>query len=215
MTTALVLTGGLGHDFALTTARVMAELDSLGVSTTVTNDVDDAWQQVDDGLDVLIVNAHRCRLTGERWAHVRDRWSYATPPSAGPALWGHLARGGGLVALHAAVRGFDDWPGWGEALGASWDASGSHHRPFGPVDVLVADGEPFVVEDEAYAGLTWHADVDVLATDAASGQPLAWRRRAGGGRVAVDLLGHDARSYDAPARVALLRANFVWAAERR
>lgn len=218
MTTALVLTGGISHHFAATTERILALIDGLGITTSVTADPDDAFVRLAGGVDLLVVNAHWWRMTGERWAHLRDRFSYATPHEAGPALWRHLAGHHGVVAVHAAVRCFDDWPGWGEALGASWHPSvlGQPGPPIddgprGCVTVRTLEGTTFAVVDEVPSELAWRSDVQVLASDAASGAPLVWRHEPGGGRVAVDLLGHDVSSYESPQRVDLLRANLAWA----
>jgi uncharacterized protein len=214
---ALVLSGGISHDFAATTERVVRLLDGLGVDTTVTTSPDDAFVDLARGVDLFVVNAHWWRMTGERWAHLRDQWAYATPHEAGAALWRHLAAHRGVVALHVAVRCFDDWPGWGEALGASW-----HPSPLGqpdttaavvprpPVVVHTLEGTTFEVVDEVPSELAWRADVQVLARDAA-GTALVWRHEPGGGRVAVDLLGHDVGSYADGPRLAMLAGNLAWA----
>ena len=140
------------------------------------------------------------------------------------AITEHIARGGALLALHTAVICFDDWAGWGDMLGARWVWGRSSHPPFGRVDVrptqkpgtLAAGLEAFGLDDEVYQGLEIDADVtpfaEARARDAASGwQPAAWTREHGGGRVAVDLLGHDSASLEMPAHRELLRRAALWA----
>ena len=70
------------------------------------------------------------------------------------------------------------------------------------------------LEDEVYGFLDWKAAVDVLATGHHTGRdhPVIWRREHGGGRVAVDLLGHHASSYESPRHTAIVRGLARWAA---
>ena len=80
------------------------------------------------------------------------------------------------------------------------------------------DGVPFTVEDERYCALQATGDRDVIAWhggDAGHREPTAWRRTVGSSRVAVDVLGHDARSYDAPGHAALVADLAAWAAGTR
>ena len=68
--------------------------------------------------------------------------------------------------------------------------------------------------DEVYGFLDWRGPVDVLATGHHTGtdHPVIWRRELGGGRVAVDLLGHDAGSYRDPRHAGVVRRLARWAA---
>jgi type 1 glutamine amidotransferase len=82
----------------------------------------------------------------------------------------------------------------------------------GPVTVQTRDGGRFEVIDEAYHDLCHADDCTVLATVTIDDgpQPVAWIRRHGAGRVAIDALGHDARSLDHPGHRALLNDMLAW-----
>lgn len=144
------------------------------------------------------------------------------PPGALDGLSSFVRRGGGVLALHAALASFKDHPGYAELLGSPF---GGHDAP-GLIRVLPAVSrstaggtagapesapapespiprEGVVVRDELYR-VSLCADATVLAEGhLGSGevQPVCWERSVGEGRVAVVTLGHYARTY----RVSFLR----------
>jgi type 1 glutamine amidotransferase len=77
---------------------------------------------------------------------------------------------------------------------------------------IVADATDFEVIDEIYSYLDY-SDVTPLMTCARRGedQPLLWARSVGGGRVAYDALGHDARSITQPTHALIIRRAALWA----
>ena len=147
------------------------------------------------------------------------------PPASSSGLRDAAQRGIGILALHAAVASLRDYPHWPALTGAIWLPGVSMHPPFevaAEIRVLphpLTDGLiDFTVADERYAHLQFTGDVEVLADHEQDGQrhPLVFTREVATAsdattRVAVDLLGHDPRSYDSPSHRDLLRRLARWA----
>lgn len=219
MPDALILSGGILHDFASTTACVLDILAEIGMSADVTEDVEAGLAELPaHPRRLLVVNCLRFRMEAERYAEQRSRWAFSLPAAGRDAIRGHLAAGGGVLGLHTAVISFDDWPEWGDVLGAAWVWGRSGHPPRGvvraePAGVRhpVTEGlAGFAVEDELYQDLAVRPDVQPLFL--ARGWPLVWVREVLGGRVAVDLLGDQPASLTEPCHRELLRRLLAWAA---
>ena len=229
MPTNIILTGGIFHPFGAASRALSDILAGGGVSSVIFDDVAAGLRALHRSqADMLTVYALRWTMTQhEKYAPHRVQWAMSLSDEGRAAVTRHLARGGALLALHTAVICFDDWAGWGDMLGARWVWGRSSHPPFGRVDVrltqtpgkLAAGLETFGLDDEVYQGLEINADVAPLAEARALGaeagwQTVAWTREHGGGRVAVDLLGHDGASLEQPEHRALLRRAALWALGR-
>lgn len=205
----LILSGGAGHEFEITSAYLADLLKPLGVSSKVTDD----WTGWTGEFDLVTVNGLRCRLPPDHYEPLRGAHLFATPWTLTHALEQHLARGGAILAMHSAILSMDDWPGWASMCGAAWDWDRSFHPP--PGDVYCRYGrQPFTVTDECFHLVRMHGEMEILLTarvnwnrsvllEPPAGvsslglhQPMMWVRRHGGGRVGVDLLGHDERSLE-------------------
>ena len=209
MTTALLLTGGVGHPPEATGESLAAILADVGLATEATDDIDAGLAALDPTRHTLVVvNALWWTRPGSapepRIRHLDD--------AGRRAIGAWHADGRPILALHTGLLSFDDWPGWAELLGGAWVAGTSHHGPIAPLAVRTCAGG-FEVTDECYQGIDLAGDVAVVASSDA-GDPLAWRR-TGSGRVVVDLLGHDARSLDAAGHRALLARELTWLLEDR
>ncbi len=230
---AVVLSGGLTHDFVATTACLVEHLESAGATAEIHSGVGG----VEDSLlalpraDLYVVNALRWTMTGpavpERYRTQADVEGASPSAAAREALTAHLAAGGGVLAMHTAALCFDDWPDWGEILGARWVWGHSQHPPLGPpiaVSVcgdhaLVRGIDDFTVVDEVYGDLEVAADVRPLLSAPQPGpdgrvMPLLWVREHGGGRVVYDALGHHPPSYAVPEHAEIVRRAVRWAADR-
>jgi type 1 glutamine amidotransferase len=132
-----------------------------------------------------------------------------------------------VLAVHAAPICFDDWPEWGDIVGAHWVWGTSDHPPLGLASVTVHTGAheivdgvgDFEVVDEVYSHLDVRPDVKPLATSHHDGadHPLLWARQYAppsgegpGARVVYDALGHDERSFDHPVHRAIIRRAARW-----
>lgn len=226
---AVVLSGGLTHDFPTTTACLAELLGEAGLQVEVhtgTGGVERALRSL-PGAALLAVNALRWTMTGPAVPNrYRER---ATAEGASPsqpardALVAHLAAGGGVLGMHTASICFDDWPGWGETLGGAWVWGASSHPPLGP-EIRVTPAAPhplvdgldgFTLVDEVYTGLDRQPGVEGLLTAIPPGtgepaQPLLWAREHGGGRVVYDALGHHPPSYQVPEHREIVRRAIRW-----
>lgn len=228
MARVLLLTGGPdhAHDFAATGGALAGLLTDAGHSVETVDHPDRATESLATGdHDALVVNALRWRMLGERYDAWRDEWGYATNPALADTVAAYVHAGGGLVGNHTASICFDDWPGWRDVLGGTWNWERSWHPEPGPVHATVAAehpvtdglGDGFDVVDEVYGDLDLADAIDVVATaprragDAP--QPIAWVHHHGDGRVVYDALGHDAASLHHPSHTRLLRQAVAWVTE--
>jgi type 1 glutamine amidotransferase len=213
------LSGGISHDFPAT-SRFLADLArGQGVEVEVTEDLEAGLRTL-SGFDLLVVNTLRWRMEGERYEPYRERWAYSPSEEAREAVRRHLREGRGVLAIHTAVICFDDWPEWGEFLGARWRWGTSCHPPLNRVCVQVCeDAHPLVqgignfeVEDEIYSFLEHRAELAPLIVgeyDNVS-HPLLWVRNGPAGRVVVDTLGHGIASLSAPEHQTIIDRAMRW-----
>lgn len=223
---AVVLTGGLTHDFPATTACLVDLLAVEGVAAEVHDDVDAAFAAL-PGAALFVVNALRWTMvsaaTPQRYRALAAAEGRQVSGAARDALAAHLRGGGGVLGMHTAAICFDDWPEWGDVLGGSWRWGHSSHPPIGPeVEVravaahpLVEGIESFAIVDEVYGDLDLRPDVPALLQAQQPGtggppQPLLWAREHGGGRVVYDALGHHPPSYEVPAHREIVRRAIRW-----
>jgi hypothetical protein len=223
MVTGGSFTGPAFHPFERTSALLSGFLDDLGIASTVTDDVEGGLAAL-DAYDLLTWNALRWRMIGDMFDADRETWGMSLSNAGRDALAAHLARGGGILALHTAAVCFDDWPGWGDIVGAHWNWERSSHPEPRPTKIavsavahpIVAGLGDFEVTDELYSFLDYRPDVVPLVTASRHGadQPLLWAREVGGGRVVYDALGHDERSLGHPTHRTILRRAALWALSR-
>lgn len=226
---AVILSGGLTHDFPATTACLGELLDEAGLEVDVHTGragVETALAAL-PGAALFVVNALRWTMTGpgvpDRYRELAPAEAASPSPRARQALETHLAGGGGVLGMHTASLCFDDWPQWGDTLGAAWVWGSSFHPPLGPEITatptaphpLVAGLDAFELVDEVYSGQDLRPDVEGLlhatppGTDLAP-QPLLWEREHGGGRVVYDALGHHRPSYEVPEHREIVRRAIRW-----
>jgi len=175
-------------------------------------DVTGDWSVLSDdrlrGHDVLIQYAgdRRHDATGEQVA----------------ALTRFIERGGGYVPLHFTTANANEQ--FLRLVGASF----INHPPFGPFTVQVSDRDhpvthglgSFEIEDECYRSNVFDPSaIHVIATshhpDAEAkidGEPSAWTREIGRGRLFYSALGHDQRVWPHPAVRELIARGIRWAA---
>jgi type 1 glutamine amidotransferase len=225
---AVVLSGGLTHDFPATSGCLARLLEEQGLTPEIHDDAEAGLRAL-PGAALLVVNALRwtmtCTGTPDQYRRQAAAEGVSLSPDARAALAAHLRAGGGLLGVHTASICFDDWPEWGAALGGRWIWGHSGHPPLGPpVTVRVAAAHPlvdgvgdFTIVDEVYSDLTRSPDVTGLLTAVPPGepgtaQPLLWAREHGGGRVVYDALGHHPASYAVPQHQEILRRAIRWTA---
>ncbi|MFT4307378.1 MAG: ThuA domain-containing protein [Microbacterium sp.] len=194
------------HPFAAKSARLADVLREGGFDAEIDDDVDAAMRRLGD-VDLLVVNA------GDPWR--TDGARAGADPASVDGLRQALRRGIGVLAVHTAVASLRDYPAWGAALGALWLPGLSYHPPRGPtrVEVTAAGLRSFELDDERYCRLQPVGDRTVVAWHEGDGspEPAAWTVRHGCARIAVDVLGHDALSYEHTGHRALLTHLARWA----
>ena len=220
MANALILSGGVTHDFPALNAELSRLLAEIDVTATVTEDFEGALRHL-DGIDLLVVNMLRWTMQVERYARYRAEWGLSPSPNARRAITRFVAGGRPLLALHAATICLDDWPEWQSIIGARWVWEQSGHPPFGPITVTVdPDRHPIVaglpdefeLEDEAYGFLDLLPDIVplVAAQHGGATHPLVWARTFGDGRVVHNALGHAPASYAVPEQRRLTKQSVRW-----
>ncbi|GLJ80571.1 ThuA domain-containing protein [Microbacterium imperiale] len=211
---ALVLTGSgryadPWHPFAEVGAEVADILRHRGWDVAVSDDVDQGMANL-DGYDLVAVCA------GDPWRE----GTRGAPPAAVAGFAAALERGIGVLAMHSAVSSLRDYPEWASALGAIWLPELSYHPEAGEMTVQVEpDAVPaevpvtFHTHDERYCALQRLGHRTVVAWHEGDGakEAAAWVREFGGGRIAVDVLGHDARALETSGHRSLIAALAAWA----
>jgi type 1 glutamine amidotransferase len=225
-----VLAGNQAHRWhnwpESTAALLRAWGDDPRITARVHTDPADLATALDDR-DVLVLN----------WCNWQD--PAGMPAAARAALKAFTARGGGVFvhhfangACHASLPGAaaSDWPWYRTLVRRVWEhrpipPGGSAHDPFRAFDVRAKGAHPLVaglpvsrVEDELYWRQHGSEPIEPLlvATSQETGceEPLAWEYKVGAGRVVQSLLGHSARTYDAPGMRVFARRAVAWCARR-
>ncbi len=219
----VIFTGGWAHPFERTAPVLASVLDVANIESDIGDDLDALGRALDSGaFDLLTVYACRFQMLDARYSDEQRRtYARTVPIEVREAIAAHVARGGGVLALHTATICFDDWPGWQELLGGGWVWGRSFHPELGEVTVVPTGRHPvvrgletFTVADEHYH----HLDVDgravvlAVAPDGDMDHPIVWTH---GDRVLVDALGHDERSLTHPTHAALLQRAARWLSGER
>jgi len=219
----LMLAGGYNHPFAPAAEVLTGLIEAEGVECTVEWDPDRAFSALDEGhYDLWVVYALHWRMLADKYEPDRAACAFHTTSDHHARARRHLQRGGSLIALHTACICFDDWPEWGEILGARWLWGQSWHPPLGRV-AAYATGRPgpfdppesISVTDEVYCDLEQRCAIKPLMEARPQPdlppQPIVWARHHDHARVVVDTLGHDAASIGDRDHAYLLRNAVRWA----
>jgi type 1 glutamine amidotransferase len=220
MPKAVILSGGVTHDFPALAERLTELLAEVDVQAVVRTDIDAAATEL-AGTDLLVMNMLRWQMLNERYAAHRDQWGLSLSPAARAGISDFVHSGGAMLATHASSICFDDWPEWKSLCGARWDWDASMHPPVGPARVSVmVDRHPIVAglpagfdtDDEIYGFLDLADDVEPLLTGTHNDavHPLLWARTVGAGRVVHNALGHYLPSYVSPVQQRIVRRSVRW-----
>jgi uncharacterized protein len=143
-------------------------------------------------------------------------------PAGKQALVAFVRHGGGLVGFHSATDTFHRWPAFIRMIGAEF----SHHPLPSTQRIVIEDKRSpatrslpgaFSIHEEFYVfrhdpRSTAHILARLDTGPAGPDLPLVWCRRAGGGRVFYDALGHFPQTWQDPRQVALVAGGIAWAA---
>ena len=219
---ALILSGGVAHDYARTSAMLSEILAEAGIESDIRED----FRAVEDGslqrYDLVVLNCARwtCNQTPQ-W---RDQWQFELSDAARKGLLEFLAQGKGLLALHAATICFDDWPEYRKILGVWWEWGESGHAPHQKHAMRVrTDAHPLVkgihdfeIVDELYTDPRITDKVEPLIEAEWEGKrhPILWIRQYGKARVCYNALGHGVQAFANPVFRLLLQRGALWAGNR-
>ena len=217
---AVILTGGIYHDFDHMSAALAGILATAGLTVEIVGTPTAlAVALTETPAALVVVQALHWRMLGhEKYEAFRAEWAYAVQPDLTRALDRHAGQGGGIIALHTGCICFDDWPGWLDLLGGGWVWGQSFHAPDPePVTAMPVPGHPvtrglmpFTVTDEHYRALRLDPGVTVLAQGHSAGAdfPLAWVH----GRAVTLTTGHDFASVIEPGQALFIARAARWAA---
>jgi uncharacterized protein len=234
MTSARILLASGGptyaHDHAATATALTGILKDAGyVIAGRTDHPDELARAISETApDVIVSHMLWWRMLADRYDDLRSTWAYETSSAVRESIRNYVVDGGAFVALHTSTICFDDWPGWGDLLGASWNWERSFHPPLGPVSVRFPPGttndageithglNDFETVDEVYMHLDVRGDVEPLAfahpTDGPSTDehPILWGCCVGQGAVAQLGLGHDVQALQHRVTAELVRRCVAW-----
>jgi type 1 glutamine amidotransferase len=215
----LILSGGVAHDYRATSPMLQTLLRETGIDSEIRED----FAAVENGglrdFDLLTLNC--VRWTCDQTPGWRAQWRFELSARAREEILAFLARGKGLLALHAATICFDDWPEYRRILGAWWEWGRSGHAPLQehamricqPAHPLVQGLGDFAICDELYTRPRIYDQVDPLVEAGWEGtaHPILWLRNYGPARVCYNALGHGVEAFAHPTNRLLLQRGAAWA----
>ena len=201
----LILSGGIFHPFAETSAAVALQLEEVGITSEICSVGEGLARLSTQNFDLVTVNALAfTMMQADKYAPLRDEYAFEISLDGQAELERHVAQGRGLLGLHTAPICFDTWPAWGDLLGVGWVWGQSGHPMPDYLDVTHGK-KTFRIWDELYGGLELHAETKVLATAAlASSGPSNPIMTAKQNAVYL-ALGHDLTSVSSPDYTDMLR----------
>jgi len=212
---ALILLGGLWHDFDGFAGAMQALLEPRGMPVHATYDLESLLHLGESRYDLVV--SFTC------FAAHRDGFNDTSPLGLTDAqidgLAGWVRRGGALLAVHSATVIGESGPGLGELLGGVFV---SHPPQFNftvyPIfgeHPITAGIEAFTVRDEFYTEIPMpNVLVHMVGVDRGLAYPLAWSKTEGQGRVVHIAPGHSREVWELGPYQRLLWQAIEWLVER-
>jgi uncharacterized protein len=194
----LILSGGIFHPFAETSASVARCLETEGITSRIVGVAEGFRLLGEESFDLVTVNALAwSMMQADKYLPFRAEYAFDPSPQARASFLHHLERGGGLLGLHTAAICFDTWPEWRDILPAAWIWGRSHHPAPGYFSTTDETYE-FRIWDELYCDMEIAGDATVLATATAPNldreQPVMVARE----QSVYLALGHDVTATENP-----------------
>jgi uncharacterized protein len=209
---ALIILGGIWHDFGGFTTYVTPLLQEAGFEVQSTYDMDELLVLSQRGYDLVVSD------TGfGQYRDGRPNEGAAFMTEAQAQAWTDWVRTGGRVlgAHSATVCGTQVNTIQKALLGARFIEHPPQFNfmvyPVLPAHPITEGVEAFSVKDEFYmqefeAGL----DVHMVAIDRGKAYPMVWTRREGNGRVAYIAMGHTGQVWNLPSYTKLVTQAVSW-----
>ena len=216
----LILSGANNHDWKATTPAIKATLEESGRFVVDVEDQVMAMKPETFAPYAAIVSNFNTFGTD---APVTKDWDAATKKG----FLDHIAKGHGLVIVHAGSSVFYDWPEFQNLACGTWNDGTSHGAihlnrvTFNDQDSPITQGlEPFWIRDEFWQKILVAPAAKALASvtpepaSNGSGKPenILFTTETGGGRGFALFLGHDASAMQNTAWRTLLQRGTEWAA---
>lgn len=210
---AVVVSGGgrFGdpwHPFAETSTALAAVLRGRDYAVTISDDAEASLAELAQDVrpSLLVVNIG--------W-YGPDRLDESATEGLVAGLQGGLP----TLLVHSTLTAFPDWPLWHDIVGGGWTYGTTYHPDYAP-GVALADPDhrltsglgQVAITDERYTRM-WVDDASSVFLEheeEGDRHPLAWTRVWGAAPIVADALGHDAGSYRAVGRAALLQRELDW-----
>lgn len=215
----LILSGANNHDWKSTTPAIRSALEESG--RFVVDVEENVFAMKAESFAPYAVVLSNFNTYGKDAP--KGGWSAETKK----AFSDHIAKGRGLVIVHAGSSVFYDWPEFQNLACGTWKG-GTNHGAIHVNRVTFNDGEspitqglaPFWIRDEFWQNTAVAPGAKALASvtpDPAfkgSGKPenIVFSTESGGGRGFAIFLGHDAGAMGNPAWRTLLQRGTEWAA---
>jgi len=146
------------------------------------------------------------------------------PAQAQENLLNYVKGGKGFFVQHLATASFPKWEEFGKLCGRKWVMKTSGHGPRSVFESKIVDKEHpitkglsnFTTDDELYAKLQGHEDIQVLVTAdsdwSKKTEPLVFVKPYGSGRVVHNAYGHDRKALMTPNVQKIILRGTEWAA---
>jgi len=215
----LLLSGKNNHDWQKTTPAIQSILENTGhFLVTVTENPEKLKPEELDQYDVIMSNWNTWPdVTGQRWN-----------PELEKAFLAFVAKGKGVVIIHAGSSTLQDWPEFQQIAGGSWELGSTGHGPVHTFKVSIENSnhpitkglEDFYIRDELWHRTKFHPGVKVLCSAYSSpekkgtgqNEPVTVTTQYEKGRCCYFVLGHDTSTMQNIAWQTIMLRATEWAA---
>jgi uncharacterized protein len=210
---ALIILGGMWHDFDGYVAHHLPLLEAAGWQAEATYDLERLTRLREDGIGLVV--SYTCFTKHRAGENDSGPESMTAAQLSGLSAW--VAAGGALLGAHAAtVLGSSDAE-LGRLLGGEFLSHPPQFAfpiyPMRSEHPIVAGVEAFCVFDEFYIQrLLAPVDIHMVALDRGIAYPMAWSKDEGAGRVAYLAMGHSQSVWSQPMYRALFTQTVGWLA---
>lgn len=215
----LLLSGQNNHNWQETTPAIQSILEKSGLFfVKVTDKPENLAPEELDQYDVIMSNWNTWPdVTGKRWN-----------PELEKAFLAFVARGKGVVIIHAGSSTLQDWPEFQQIAGGTWELDSTGHGPIHTFKVSIEKSnhpitkglKDFYIRDELWHRTKFQPGIEILCSAYSSpekkgtgwNEPVTVTTHYGKGRSCYFVLGHDTITMQNPAWQTIMIRATEWAA---